>query len=507
MQAVDASAGKQALGSDSQNFAAAMGSATQNGIRGLKEISTLAGSVVPGSVGDSYAREYQRLKSEQADANALDAPLMHTKAGLGGAITGYGLQALLPGGALKAGAAGAETLGAARGAQALREASSFFSPTTYGGAARLGAAMGATQPIAEGQGEDSRLLNTAVGAGAGVVGNIIPRAISAGVQSVKPYVTQAAAKLFGAVDPETAALAQRAQQLGINLTAPQLSSARVPKLLDSVSAKVPFSGAGAAQRAQQAQFNRAVASTFGESTDKITPDVYAAAKQRIGQTFNDLTKRNSLKVSDQLLNDLGTIQQEAVGSGDEGAAKAVNNAIAKLLDKQENGTLPGRIYQTMDSEMGRAMKSGGSPSYYLGQVRDAIRNAMDQSIAPEDQAAWQTARAQYKALKTVRDLVSKDSGNGNISPASLMGRVTANNAGKEAMASGRGGDLGDLARIGQRFLKDPIPNSGTPERLLGYGALGGAGILAPFKVIPLVAGARGTQAVLQSPSVARAMLG
>lgn len=40
------------------------------------------------------------------------------------------------------------------------------------------------------------------------------------------------------------------------------------------------------------------------------------------------------------------------------------------------------------------------------------------------------------------------------------------------MAVGNGGDLGDLARIGQRFLKE-APNSGTADRMLVNLGIGG----------------------------------
>jgi len=61
---------------------------------------------------------------------------------------------------------------------------------------------------------------------------------------------------------------------------------------------------------------------------------------------------------------------------------------------------------------------------------------------------------------------------GNISPQALMGRVTADGAGKVRMASDRGGDIGDLARIGQLFMR-ASPNSGTADRLLVNAAVGG----------------------------------
>lgn len=95
--------------------------------------------------------------------------------------------------------------------------------------------------------------------------------------------------------------------------------------------------------------------------------------------------------------------------------------------------------------------------------------------------------------------MTKDAVNGDISPAQLLGRVTANNAGKEAMAAGRGGDLGQLANIGQTFLKDGIPNSGTPERLAAYGLLGAGGYANLPSALGAIAGARGYQALMQSP--------
>jgi hypothetical protein len=82
-------------------------------------------------------------------------------------------------------------------------------------------------------------------------------------------------------------------------------------------------------------------------------------------------------------------------------------------------------------------------------VSGILRDALDNSISPADKQAWQTANQQYANLKTIRDLVTKDQVNGNISPSALLGRVTASGAKKEAVASGRAGDLAELAAIGQ----------------------------------------------------------
>ena len=88
---------------------------------------------------------------------------------------------------------------------------------------------------------------------------------------------------------------------------------------------------------------------------------------------------------------------------------------------------------------------------------------MDDSISPEDAAAWKKLRREYANRKTIAPLVAKSDG-GPLPPAQLMGRVTATKAGKERMASNQGGLMGDLARVGQAMK--PPPSSGTGERVL-----------------------------------------
>jgi hypothetical protein len=116
---------------------------------------------------------------------------------------------------------------------------------------------------------------------------------------------------------------------------------------------------------------------------------------------------------------------------------------------------------------------------------------MENSLSGEDSAAWSTLNQQYRNLKTIEPLVAKDAYNGNISPSALLGRVGSTKAGKAALARDNAGDLGTLAAIGQNFIKDTIPNSGTPSRALGFGLLGGAGYAHPLSAISSVAGARG----------------
>jgi hypothetical protein len=88
------------------------------------------------------------------------------------------------------------------------------------------------------------------------------------------------------------------------------------------------------------------------------------------------------------------------------------------------------------------------------------------------------------------------------------------------MANGRRGDLGDLASIGQRFVKETVPDSGTARRIAIQDALGkvglvGAGAGASYAgagtaltgLGGLVGTSRFTQSILQDPAIVNKLIG
>jgi hypothetical protein len=399
----------------------------------------------------------------------LDKALMNTTAGTVGNIGGQVAQMALPGGI------------AARGAQAIGIGGAKLLPT-LARAATGSSLYAGTQPVLTGE---SRIGNMGVAGLAGGAGQGVASGVGALARPAK-----------AALSPVVSQLAAKAEAMGIPVNAAQLSDSKFIKTLSSTLERLPFTGATQSRNAQQQAFNQAVSRTFGENTPSVTQDVYAAAKKRIGGEFNRLSEQNNLVFDDTLLTRLIGIQDEATKFGSNESARAVASAIDELFSKSANGLVPGRAYQSLDSKLGKLMKTGDEKAMFLGQVRDTVRSAMDDSISAVDKEAWQTARGQYKALKTIRDLVAKD-GSGDVSAAGLTGRMNSSQAGKEAMAMGKGGDLADLARIGKQFVRDPIPDSGTAGRmsamqmLTGAGALTGGGYafgIDPSTTLALLAG-------------------
>lgn len=357
----------------------------------------------------------------------------------------------------------------------------------YLASAGVGAASGAFQPVVGGE---SRAINTAAGGALGALGQGASNAVMASGRAAA-----------NAVSPQLRQIYEAAKARGISLSPAQLSDSRFLKFLDSQLRSVPFSGAEARAASQRAQWNRSVANTLGEQADAVTPDVYAAAKRRIGSSFNELTARNSLPVDDGLLGGLVEVQQSAAQLGSDDTARAVAGVIQRVMKQAEDGRLPGRAYQSLDSELGQLLKGGGEKALYLGRIRDVLRGAMDDAISPADREAWQLARQQYRNLKTVRDIVPQDGG--DMSPQALSARVRSNQAGKESAAQGKAGELGRLAQIGQR-MKEP-PSSGTAERLWLLAT--GAGSMANLPLaVGGLAGANVASRALNSSALARMLM-
>jgi hypothetical protein len=338
------------------------------------------------------------------------------------------------------------------------------------------------------------------------------------------------ALLPSTMDAETTALAQRAKDFGIDVGVGAASDSPVIKYLDSVMRRLPFTGYGKYDEANQQAFAKAVTNTFGEDAPKVTPTVINNAYDRIGKVFENVGGRYDVKLDptmDQKLTDISRRAAEA-GLDSPSQVQAIQDQVQKIRDiaTNNNGTIPGNVYvnltkrgESLDLLQGSRSTTSGQLG---GQIRDALDEGLINSATPADAAALKQARTQYKALKTVEPLTLRADATGavtpstgEISPAALLGRV---NQQYDNAARAQPGQIPllDLGRIGQRFLKD-APSSGTSERLslmeigktvggLGMSAAGLHEAGVPAESLPYVLGAvpalRLGGAALRAPAIA-----
>lgn len=377
--------------------------------------------------------------------------------------------------------------------------------TALGTAGRMAAASAIPSALEYGSAEERAKSAAGSAAGAVIGGVVVPKAAGAIYQGGK----NALRSLVGNVTPEAIELAAKAEAAGIKVNAAQLGDSKFLKTLASALEQMPFTGAAQAASKQRGDYTRAISKTFGEDTDKITPEVYAAARTRLGKQFDDLAMRNTLNLDSKVMTRLDNTLEEARQFGDDGTVRAVENLYNRII-KQSNATskevgsafegipahktvmeVPGAAYSSMDKAMGEIIKGGGEKGNYVKQMQLALREGMDQSISATDKAAWDQTRGQYKNLKAIRDTVARDGADGNVPPGMLMNSLNNTEAGKEAMAMGTRGQLGDLGRIGRQFVRDSVPNSGTAQRAIAMGLIGGGGYAfgaEPAQIAGMLAG-------------------
>lgn len=286
--------------------------------------------------------------------------------------------------------------------------------------------------------------------------------------------------------PELQRLTQVAEQEGIPLTAGQATNSRPMRAMESVFSTLP-STAGRQEALTQAQrdaFNKAVLDRSGvRGANLATPDVLKGAQARLGGELQTIAGRNTMTVDAPTMQSVQTLAKDARRylTGDQ--AKPMLARIEDFIDKIQitgrgSASVEGAAYAKLDSALATQIRgtNDGNARTALSNLRDALRKAMDNSISPDDAAAWQDARTQYANYKTVQRAMNSPNAStaaGNIPPAALSQALASGP--QRNFAMGRG-DLNDLTRVGRAFVQDAVPNSGSPERAYLINMLtGGAG--------------------------------
>lgn len=218
----------------------------------------------------------------------------------------------------------------------------------------------------------------------------------------------------------------------------------------------------------------------GQDADNAAPGTMDDAATAFGQRFDDLTSRNVVNVDPDLRTGLTAAQRDYGRVLPSQQRAVVDNVIDDIL---ANPQMSGAAYQEARSRLTRAGTSYRQNDPALSEALFAVRNALDEaatrSISPADSAAWHQLRGEYRNYAAIRNAMKSGDATttaGNIAPSRLGVAIRA----QEGQRYARGQHaLSDLERIGQQFVRDKIPNSGTAERLLTGGALAGGAVIEP----------------------------
>jgi hypothetical protein len=422
------------------------------------------------------------------DAEQRDAPLMQTGAGKAGAITG--------------------TIAAA--------APTAFIPgaNTYAGAALVGGAMGAAQPVAEGDVLAGKVKNAAIGGGLGVAGQYVGNTIGAIAKNyaAKKAAQQAATK----ASPQTAIIGE-ARKAGYVIPPTQANPSKINRALEGLAGKLT-TGQAASGKNQEIT-NTLVKKALGVPDDvTLTPDVLTSIRKEAGQAYEAMRGAGQITADAQFADDMTKIVSKYQGAGKDFPGLAKNeiadtvemlskpgfasdsalDAISILRDKAD------KAFRGGDKSFGRAYK----------QMADSMEGVVERNIA----AAGDDATALLKDFRDARQLIAK-----TYSVESAMNKATGNiNARKLAQQLAKGkplsGELKTAARFGLAFPKaaDEITSSMPGISPLDYAAAGissaasgNVGMLGTIMARPLVRStilSRPYQSVMTNPNVSPTLL-
>lgn len=412
------------------------------------------GAELGGAAGLVSPETVRGLREEQAKRAAEAEAFMGTGAGKAGYLAGSIGSMLIPGAALGrvSGAVGA----AARGLSA---------PATFGGAAAGGGLLGALQPLEEGE-------SRATAAGLGALGGTIGQGISRGVGRVLQPSRSAPS-------PEAAKAIKRLQAAGVPVDLAEEAGSENLRLVRRFLTDNPISASAMrkGEEARQAAFNRAALKTIGEQGEAAIPEVLGRADQRIGSVMDDIAKNTRVKVPGKLLDTMAQVERDAAMVLSDAEAAPLRQQLNSILSKiGKDEAIPGEAYQNarrLASQL--AAKPGVSP---LGrQLREALDEALQDSVPKAQVDAIKTARKQYRNLMRIQESIGTTE-LGDISIPRLAA-ATSRKAERGAALMDRGdAELARLAR-GARTFQETLGQSGTAPRqaLQQYGSLLAPGAL------------------------------
>lgn len=315
-----------------------------------------------------------------------------------------------------------------------------------------------------------------------------------GVKNVAGGAVNAAASTIAPkISPEVASLARKAEKMGIKVPLDALGDNRVIKFLGQAFREVPLSGSMTAEN--RAAFNRKVMELVGgdAKSGKISPQAFDAAMTKSGKTIGDISAKNPVPLDAKLTTEFEKHALNANNFETSEVGKIVNSYLRELTESgAAKGQIDGELFRKIRTKLTTQMRStsNGDLKHALSELDETLLDAVKGQLSPTEIKAFDTARGQYALGKTIEPLIAKAAvkGSGDMSPAAFANQLISTKSGKSMMARGHGGQAGDVAAVGNKFLTEP-GSSGTAERSMAYGALGGGGLVGGLPAAATIYGA------------------
>lgn len=348
---------------------------------------------------------------------------------------------------------------------------------SLGGAAAGGASAALTDPSTAGTGAmiGAALPGVAMGAGRAA------QAAGAGVR-----------KAIGGVNPEVAALADRAKQLGIDVPADRLVNS---KPLDAVASGLnylPFSGRAATESRMSEQLNRALSRLIGQDSPNMTKALRDASVD-LGSKFDKTLRGTSVQFDQQMLQEVTDVFNTASRELGSDALKPIASQVDELVAKGANGAIDGQAAYNIKRTLDRIGRSNTPTAYHALELKRVLMDALNRSLGPAEAQAFAKTREQYSNMLALERL-AKNGVEGELSAARIANLPNINNK-----------PLQEVADIAAQFVKPRESQHGAMQRAMV--GLGTGSLFGPWGLAAAAAGGRSANSLLESDATRNLLMG
>jgi len=267
-----------------------------------------------------------------------------------------------------------------------------------------------------------------------------------------------------------------------------------------------------------AALKRAVPAGYSENVTAVGRRGLEQADEILSQGYERVVPNISIKAG----NDFRRALVEAGTGGERYLTEAAEKDLIRVLEGRvlnripENGEIPGRLVQRMDSELGTIVReysksTDAAQRAFAGAVRD-VQSELRTFIA--SQAKGSAAKELSELNRAFANLVRVEKAAGYVGPkegvfsaSQLQSAVRAADPSRNKGAFARGNALmQDLSDPAKQVMGDVVPDSGTAGRLLTAAGMTGAGVDTIFGS-PGYLTALAASPILYSRAGARYMIG
>lgn len=299
---------------------------------------------------------------------------------------------------------------------------------------------------------------------------------------------------------------ERLERAGVPVSPGQRSGAPLTQTMESVMKYLPPSAPRSARFMddQHRAYTRALLSHAGINADTATPDVLSVAQRRFGDIYNDLEQSTVLRGPDETMVDDLARAEQIVGQG---APQNIRDSFIGYRDavlNWANGTpRQGQTFKGLAEDLGaeirKAERSNEPGSVKNMQALITLRNALfglvERQASPELANAWRQANREYAIFKAIEDAMLDPSqmtlNTGFVNPRKIGNIQMKLRADEWTQGDEAADSFTNLVKAGAALIPDPIPNSGTAQRMFAQDILQGGRQMFSSPAGPVVGAAQG----------------